>query len=77
MRVNARGAIRLPSAGARQGSSGGAAASFARGGGFGSFAGCATQRTMLAVAVQSSAMPNPSINRTCPGKPGHAGYLKR
>jgi hypothetical protein len=22
-------------------------------------------------------MPNPSINRTCPGKPGHAGYLKR
>jgi hypothetical protein len=23
------------------------------------------------------AMPNPSINRTCPGKPGHAGYLKR
>jgi len=20
---------------------------------------------------------NPSINRTCPGKPGHAGYLKR
>ena len=21
--------------------------------------------------------PNPSINRTCPGKPGHAGYLKR
>jgi len=29
---------------------------------------------------QSSAprmTPNPSINRTCPGKPGHAGYLKR
>jgi hypothetical protein len=25
----------------------------------------------------SRAMPNPSINRTCPGKPGHAGYLKR
>jgi len=22
-------------------------------------------------------MPNPSINRTCPGKPGHAVYLKR
>ena len=22
-------------------------------------------------------LPNPSINRTCPGKPGHAGYLKR
>ena len=21
--------------------------------------------------------PNPSINRTCPGKPGHAGYLQR
>jgi len=25
----------------------------------------------------SRAMPNPSINRTCPGKPGPAGYLKR
>jgi hypothetical protein len=25
----------------------------------------------------SSASPNYSINRTCPGKPGHAGYLKR
>ena len=25
----------------------------------------------------SAAAPNPSINRTCPGKPGHAGYLKR
>ena len=23
------------------------------------------------------AAPNPSINRTCPGKPGHAGYLQR
>jgi hypothetical protein len=22
-----------------------------------------------------NATPNPSINRTCPGKPGHAGYL--
>jgi hypothetical protein len=22
-------------------------------------------------------LPNPSINRTCPGKPGHASYLKR
>jgi hypothetical protein len=22
-------------------------------------------------------LPNPSINRTCPGKPGHAVYLKR
>jgi hypothetical protein len=21
--------------------------------------------------------PNPSINRTCPGRPGHAGYLQR
>jgi len=23
------------------------------------------------------ALPNQSINRTCPGKPGHAGYLQR
>jgi len=22
-------------------------------------------------------LPNPSINRTCPGRPGHAGYLQR
>jgi len=27
--------------------------------------------------ARQRAMPNPSINRTCPGKPGHAGYLKR
>jgi hypothetical protein len=25
----------------------------------------------------SNASPNHSINRTCPGRPGHAGYLKR
>jgi hypothetical protein len=24
-----------------------------------------------------SATPNPSIERTCPGKPGHASHLKR
>jgi hypothetical protein len=28
-------------------------------------------------AVRLREMPNPSINRTCPGKPGPAGYLKR
>ena len=54
-----------------------AATSFARGGGFGLFAGGVTQRTMHAGCVPQSAMPNHSINRTCPGKPGHAGYLKR
>ena len=54
-----------------------AATSFARGGGFGLFAGGATQRTMLAGSVLLGALPNPSINRTCPGEPGHAGYLKR
>jgi hypothetical protein len=27
--------------------------------------------------ASAAPMPNPSINRTCPGKPGHAGYLKR
>ena len=54
-----------------------AATSFARGGGFGLFAGGATQRTMLAGSVLLGALPNPSINRTCPGKPGHAVYLKR
>jgi len=31
-----------------------------------------------AMGQASAALPpNPSINRTCPGKPGHAGYLKR
>ena len=25
----------------------------------------------------STPTPNPSIKRTCPGKPGHAAYLKR
>jgi hypothetical protein len=54
-----------------------AATSFARGGGFGSLAGGVTQRTMHAGSVLLGALPNHSINRTCPGKPGHAGYLKR
>ena len=56
---------------------GGAATSFARGGGFGSFAGSTPQRTMRAGSVPQSALPNPSITRTSPGKPGAAGYLKR
>jgi hypothetical protein len=54
-----------------------AATSFARGGGFGLFARGATQRTMRAGSVPHSALPNPSINRTSPGKPGAACYLKR
>jgi len=54
-----------------------AATSFARGGGFGLFAIGITQRRMRAGSVPQSALPNHSINRTCPGKPGHAGYLKR
>ena len=28
-------------------------------------------------AASSALMPNPSIERTCPGKPGHASHLKR
>ena len=62
---------------ARQGCSGRAATSFARGGGFGLLAGGVTQRTMHAGSVPPGALPNHSINRTCPGKPGPAGYLKR
>jgi len=62
---------------ARPGCSSRAATSFARGGGFASFSSGATQRTMCAGSVPLGALPNPSINRTCPGKPGHAGYLKR
>ena len=53
------------------------AISSALGSGFGSLAGGATQRTMHAGSVPLGALPNHSINRTCPGKPGHAGYLKR
>ena len=62
---------------ARPGCSGSAATSFAPGGGLGSFSSGATRRTMRAGSVPPGALPNPSINRTCPGKPGHAGYLKR
>ena len=62
---------------AKLGPSGRAATSFARGGGFGLFASSVTQRTMHAGSVPLGALPNHSINRTYPGKPGHAGYLKR
>ena len=62
--------------GAKQ-NAGCAATSFARGGGFGLFAGGATQRTMRAGRVPLSALPNHSIERTCPGKPGQASHLKR
>src|ERR1041384_4381549 len=27
--------------------------------------------------LATGAMPNPSIERTCPGKPGHASHVKR
>ena len=57
--------------------SGRAATSFARGGGFGLFASGATQRTMRAGSVPLGALPNPSIELTCPGKPGHAAHVKR
>jgi len=62
---------------ARQGCSGRAATSFTRGAGFGLLAGGVTQRTMHAGTVLLGALPNPSINRTSPGKPGAACYLKR
>jgi hypothetical protein len=42
----------------------------ARAGGFGLLASGATQRTMRAGRVPQSALPNPSIERTSPGKPG-------
>jgi len=63
--------------GAKPNTRGRAATSFARGGGFGLFAGGATQRTMHAGRVLLSALPNPSIERTSPGKPGAASHLKR
>jgi len=73
---------------ARPNTGGCAATSFARGGSFGLFAGCATQRTMRARGVPSAARSNPSINRTrnggprslasvAPVAPLRAGYLKR
>jgi len=49
----------------------------ARASGFGLLASGATQRTMRAGCVPQSALPNPSIERTSPGKPGAASHLKR
>ena len=37
---------------------------------------CSVLRPPVSRAV-ACLPPNPSINRTCPGKPGHAGYLQR
>ena len=37
---------------------------------------CSVLRPAVSRAI-ACLPPNPSINRTCPGKPGHAGYLKR
>ncbi|MDZ4298131.1 MAG: hypothetical protein U1A04_07375 [Moraxellaceae bacterium] len=47
------------------------------GGSVGLFAAGTTQRTMRAGSVPQNALPNPSINRTSPCKPGAACYLKR
>jgi len=55
---------------ARQGCSGRAATSFARGGGFGLLAGGVTQRTMHAGSVLLGALPNPSSG------PAFGGPLK-
>ncbi len=49
----------------------------ARAGGVRLLAGGVTQRTMRAGSVPQSALPNPSIERTSPGKPGAASHLKR
>jgi hypothetical protein len=49
----------------------------ARAGGVRLLAGGATQRTIRAGRVPQNALPNPSIERTSPGKPGHASHLKR
>jgi hypothetical protein len=40
---------------------------------------CLRQRwhTSVTSAPCQHALPNPSIERTCPGKPGHASHLKR
>ena len=54
-----------------------AGTSFARAGGFSLFASGATQRTMHAGCVLLWARPNPSVERTCPGKPGQASHLVR
>lgn len=41
-------------------------------------AGGAAQRKMQAVSGRASGVrPNPSIELTCPGKPGHAAHVKR
>jgi len=48
----------------------------ARAGGFGLLVSGATQRKMQGRVVPR-VRPNPSIERTCPGKPGHASHLKR
>ena len=49
----------------------------ARAGGVRLLVGGVTQRTMRAGRVPQSALPNPSIERTSPGKPGAASHLKR
>ena len=55
----------------------GTSCSAARAGGVRLLASGTTQRTMRAGRVPQSALPNPSIERTSPGKPGAASHLKR
>ena len=49
----------------------------ARAGGARLLASVVTQRTMQAGSVVLRPLPNPSIERTSPGKPGAASHLKR
>jgi hypothetical protein len=49
----------------------------ARAGGVRLLATVFTQRRMQAGSGVHRPLPNPSIERTCPGKPGHASHLKR
>jgi len=49
----------------------------ARAGGVRLLASVVTQRTMQAGSVVLRPLPNPSIERTSPGKPGAASHLKR
>jgi len=49
----------------------------ARAGGVRLLASVVTQRTMQAGSVVLRPLPNPSIERTCPGKPSHASHFKR
>ena len=49
----------------------------ARAGGVHLLASVVTQRAIRAGSGVLRPLPNPSIERTCPGRPGHASHLKR